>query len=196
VGGEHGAHRLVAGARRGAVPVAPLLGEAEEQRLREGQRVAHVRHDHAADRRVGLHRLEPLVERGEDDRHARAGAREHGAELVVRVRRVHGRDDAAGEPGAELRDDELRHVRQEERHPVAGAHAAGLERAAERLRLAQQRAVARHRALEPQRRGVRPLPRLPAHEVDERLGRVRGERRGHAGVVVREPGPGGHGSSP
>ena len=146
--------------------------------------------------RTGYHRphrgflldaLDLRVERRQDDDGLGLAFVERSLELVFGVQRVERCDDRARLPGAELRDDCLRRVGQQESHSVATIHALPLERSSEGVRCAIEVAVGDPGALEDQCRVGWPLGGRFADNVDERLVGIGSEGGRDTLVVLAEP---------
>jgi len=101
-----------------------------------------------------------VVQRLQGDQHRRTGVLEQVGELPRAAHRVDRDHHAAGLPGREHADQELRHVLQVDREPVAGGEAVREEPAGERVALgvellpAQDPVEVRHR--DPRRIGRQP----------------------------------------
>ena len=146
--------------------------------------------DDAAQPGARLDVLHPAVEARQRHQRLDAVIANRPFELVLGVDRVERGDDRADLPGAELRDEKLRAVGQQQTDAVAAADAERCERGGAGVAGLFERTVAHRRALEEQGRLVRLRARGVGKIVDERAIGIRRERGGDVGVVVREPGRG------
>src|SRR6266851_4541332 len=105
---------MIPGRDRGAVALA-LLARQREQHAQQRRKVfLDVRRDDAAQWSPPLHLLHPLVEPRQRDDRLDAVLADRAFELALGISRVDRRDDRANLPGAELGDEELWAVGQEE----------------------------------------------------------------------------------
>jgi hypothetical protein len=104
----------------------PLVGPGLELQLAGGQHQPDVgaRHD------LARHRV---VQRLQGHQHGGPRVGEQVGELPLPAHRVDRHHDAAGLPGGDHRDDELRHVLQVDGQPVAGCEAVGQQAAGQRV---------------------------------------------------------------
>ena len=104
-----------------------VLAETLPQAEREGQEVSHRTAHDVAQRRLAHQWYGAVKEHGDRDDHLGAGVGEVEGQLALGVQRVERHDHRAGLEDAVIGDDELRRVGQEQRHPVAFAHASRLQ---------------------------------------------------------------------
>ena len=146
-------------------------------------------------RRSGVRALQRLharvVARERDDRLDPVLA-QRAFDLPLGIRRIERRDDRPDLPRAELGDDELRAVRQQQRDPVAALDPERRERRGAGVAELLQLTPGERRALEEQRGAIGPLAREIAQIVDQRAARVRRQRalarRRRSGRAMVRPG--------
>ena len=108
-------------------------------------------------------------------------------ELVLGVDRVERGHDRAELPRAELGDEELRAVREQQRHAIAAPDAEGDQRGRERVARAFELAVGDRRTLEEERGCSGRSAGCVGDVIEQRSVRIGAERRWNTGVVVGEP---------
>jgi hypothetical protein len=158
---------------RDPVAFPGLLEQREEQAQRRWQVFLDRRRDDPLDDGSPLHALQPVVEGRQ--RHDRLGACgvEDLLHLALAVGGVYGDDDGAGLPRAELRDEELRAVREQNRDAIPFADAEFPECCRERCALTVELTVRDGASLEQQRGGAAVLAHERAQVVQQRLVGVR-----------------------
>ena len=136
---------------------------------------------HGGSRLKALHAI--VVSRQRDDDRGAAFAQRR-FELSLRVDRVERSDDGPELPGAELGDEKLRAVGQQERDPVAAHDTEGRQGRCARVAQALERSVADGRPFEQERRMVGRRACRVGQIVEKRPARVGRERGRYPGIVA------------
>jgi hypothetical protein len=108
-------------------------------------------------------------------------------QLALGVEGIERRDNRACFPCADLRDDGLRRVGQEQRHAVAFLDAPGHQRRAKSIGQLRQPGIGQALAFENQGRVVRPFARGLADHIQYGLVRIRAQRARQCRIVTLEP---------
>jgi hypothetical protein len=175
---------------RDAVAVALFTHQREEEAQERREVLLDVGGDDAAQAGARLDVLDAAVEARQGHQRLDAVIANRPFELVLGVDRVERRDDRAEFPGAELGDEELRAVGEQQADAVAAPDAERRERRRAGVARPFELGVGHLRALEEERGFVGLRARRVGEVVDERAIGIRLERGGDVGVVMREPGRG------
>ena len=168
-----------------------LLAEQREQHAQQRRKMLlDVGRDHALQPGARLHVLHAPVIASERDDGLDAVLADGAFELVFGVDRIERREDRAELPRAELRDEELRAVRQQQADAIAAPDAQRRERRGAGVAQARQLAVRHPRALEEQHRCAGPGAGGVREVVHQRAIGIGRQRGGNVRIVVGEPGRG------
>ncbi len=168
--------------------VLAFLEEREQRTQNRRKVVLDGCRDDVLETDAPLDAFHALVERRQ--RHDRLDPHrvEHPLELALGVRRIGADDHSADLPRAELCDQELRTVGEQQRDAIPLANTQTRQRGRESIALGIELAVGHGRALEKQRSLVGVVTCERRQVVDEGAIGIRSERVGDVVVVVRQPG--------